>query len=55
MSPNVVILLWISYQETGEYTRNRAKPFPGDNLETRPFSYIVVSPQSHDYSLSPGN
>ena len=30
-------------------------PFPGDNLKTRPFSYIVVSPKSHEYSLSPGN
>ena len=32
-----------------------SKPFPDYNLKTRPFSYIVVPPQSHKYSLSPGN
>ena len=29
MSPSVVIRLWISYQETGEYTRNRVNAVPG--------------------------
>ena len=41
VSPSVVSRLWRSYQETGEYIRNR--PFPDDNLKTRLFSYIVVS------------
>ena len=29
VSPSVVIRLWISYQETGEYTRNRVNAVPG--------------------------
>ncbi len=29
VSPSVVIRLWIRYQETGEYTRNRVNAVPG--------------------------
>ena len=29
VSPSVVIRLWISYQETGESTRNRVNAVPG--------------------------
>ena len=51
-----------SSADYGEVTRGLestpgtwSRPFPDDNLKTRPFSYIGVSPQSYKYSLSPGN
>ena len=50
MSPIVVSRLWRSYQGL----ESRHTPFPNDN-PTRPFSYIGVSPQSHEYSSSPEN
>ena len=53
--PSVVSHLWRSYQETGEYTRNRVNAFPDDNLKTRRVSYSVVSSQSHSYSSNPRN
>ena len=55
VSPSVVGRLWRSYQETGEYTRNRVKVVPWWQPQNKTVFLLLFSPQSHKYGLRPGN